>query len=85
VKKTLGHVDEPLGAMPGFALAGGVATYLLGQAGYRLRNGQGTDPARLAAAAACAVLAVLATSMDALVALALVAAVAAAMIVAERR
>jgi low temperature requirement protein LtrA len=85
VKKTLGHVDEPLGTMPGFALAGGVATYLLGQAGYRLRNGQGTDPARLAAAAACAVLAVLATSMDALVALALVAAVAAAMIVAERR
>ena len=36
--------------MPAFALAGGVAVYLLGQAAYRVRNGQGADPARLAAA-----------------------------------
>ena len=60
VKKTLEHVDEPLKAMPAFALAGGVAVYLLGQAAYRLRNRQGADPARLAAAAACLVLALVA-------------------------
>ena len=44
VKKTLEHVDEPLHGMPAFALAGGVAVYLLGQAAYRLRNGQGRRP-----------------------------------------
>jgi low temperature requirement protein LtrA len=84
VKKTLEHVDEPLKAMPGAALAGGVAVYLLGQAAYRMRSGHGADPARLAAAAACAVLAAVATQVDALVALAAVAAVAAALIASER-
>jgi low temperature requirement protein LtrA len=84
VKKTLEHVDEPLKAMPGAALAGGVAVYLLGQAAYRARNGQGADPARLAAAVVCLVLAALAGQIDALVLLAAVAAVSAALIAWER-
>ena len=84
VKKTLEHVDEPLKAMPAFALAGGVAVYLLGQAAYRMRNGQGADPARLAAAVACLALAVAGGQLDALVALAAVAAVVIALIGWER-
>jgi len=84
VKKTLEHVDEPLHGMPAFALAGGVAVYLLGQAAYRLRNRQGADPARLAAAAACLVLALVAGQIDALVALAAVAAVTTVLIAGER-
>jgi low temperature requirement protein LtrA len=84
VKKTLEHVDEPLEAMPGAALAGGVAVYLLGQAAFRVRNRQGADPARLLAAAVCAVLAAVATGMDALVSLTAVAAVTVLLITWER-
>ena len=38
LKKTLGHVEDPLKTVPEFALLGGVAIYLLGHVAIRLRN-----------------------------------------------
>jgi low temperature requirement protein LtrA len=38
LKKTLGHVDDPLGTVPAFALLGGVAIYLLGLVAFRYRH-----------------------------------------------
>src|SRR5215208_4146470 len=38
LKKTLGHVDDPLDTVPAFALLGGVAIYLLGLVAFRLRH-----------------------------------------------
>ncbi len=38
LKKTLAHVDDPLHVVPAFALLGGVAFYLLGLVGVRLRH-----------------------------------------------
>ena len=37
LKSTLAHVGGPLGAIPGFALLGGTALYLLAHVGFRLR------------------------------------------------
>jgi low temperature requirement protein LtrA len=37
-KKTLAHVGDPLHTIPAVALCGGVALYLLGHIGFRLRN-----------------------------------------------
>jgi low temperature requirement protein LtrA len=38
LKKTLGDYDEPLKAVPAFALLGGLATYLLGHVAFRFRH-----------------------------------------------
>jgi low temperature requirement protein LtrA len=38
MKKTLGHVEEPLKLVPTAALLGGAALYLLAHVGFRLRN-----------------------------------------------
>jgi len=38
MKKTLGHVEEPLELVPTAALFGGAALYLLAHVGFRLRN-----------------------------------------------
>jgi low temperature requirement protein LtrA len=38
LKKTLGHVDEPLKTVPAAALLGGTALYLLAHVAFRLRN-----------------------------------------------
>ncbi len=38
LKKTLAHVDDPLHAVPAFALLGGLAFYLLGLVAFRLRH-----------------------------------------------
>ena len=38
VKKTIGHVDEPLDDVPAVALFGGIALYYAGHVGFRLRN-----------------------------------------------
>jgi low temperature requirement protein LtrA len=38
LKKTLGHVDDPLDAVPAFALLGGLAFYLLGHVAFRFRH-----------------------------------------------
>ena len=38
LKKTLGHVEDPLHTVPAFALLGGVALYLLGHVAFRYRH-----------------------------------------------
>jgi low temperature requirement protein LtrA len=85
VKKTLGHVNDPLDAVPALGVAGGVALYLLAQTAFESRNGLWLDRPRLAAACACAVLVPVATAVSALVALALVAAVCGGMIALAAR
>ena len=69
VKKTLGHVDEPLETVPAVALCGGVALYLLAHVAFRLRNIGTWNRQRALAAVICIALIPLATSVDALGAL----------------
>jgi low temperature requirement protein LtrA len=38
IKKTLGHVGDPLETVTAFALLGGLATYLLGHVAFRYRH-----------------------------------------------
>jgi low temperature requirement protein LtrA len=38
LKKTLGHVEDPLKLVPAFALLGGTALYLLAHVAFRMRN-----------------------------------------------
>ena len=40
MKKTLAHVEDPLTAVPAFALLGGVAVYLLAHVAFRYRGGR---------------------------------------------
>jgi low temperature requirement protein LtrA len=80
IKKTLGHVDEPLADVPALALCGGVALYLLAHIAFRLRNVGTLNRQRLLAAALLLALWPVATSVDALVALALVATVLALLV-----
>ena len=70
VKKTLGHVDEPLDTVPAVALFGGVALYYAGHVGFRLRNVGTLNRPRLVAVALCLALIPVGTEVDALVALA---------------
>jgi low temperature requirement protein LtrA len=83
VKKTIGHVGEPLETVPAAALLGGVALYYAGHIGFRLRNVGTVSRPRLAAATLCLALIPVATEVDALVALAMAAAVAAGVIAYE--
>jgi low temperature requirement protein LtrA len=50
LKKTLGHVDDSLDAVPAFALLGGVAIYLLGLVAFRYRHVHSLNRRRLALA-----------------------------------
>ena len=83
VKKTLGHVDEPLETIPSVALFGGIALYYGGHIGFRLRNVGTVNRPRLIALLACAALIPLGTEVDALVAVALAALVTSAVIAYE--
>jgi low temperature requirement protein LtrA len=38
MKKTLGHVDDPLETVPAFALLGGLAAYLMAHVSFRYRH-----------------------------------------------
>ena len=71
VKKTLGHVDEPLHTIPAVALFGGVALYYAGHLGFRLRNVGTINRPRLTALVVCVALIPAGTEIDAVVALAL--------------
>jgi low temperature requirement protein LtrA len=84
IKETLGHVDEPLDTVPTVALLGGVALYLLGLVGFRLRLRSGFGRGRFTAAVISLALIPVALQLpNALEALALAAAVAAGLIVYE--
>jgi low temperature requirement protein LtrA len=77
IKKTIGHVGEPLKLVPAVALLGGVALYYVGHVGFRLRNVGTLNRPRLVAAAACLALIPVATLVPALSALGIAAAVTA--------
>jgi low temperature requirement protein LtrA len=83
MKKTIGHVDEPLKIVPAAALYGGIAMYYLGHVGFRLRNIGTWAPRRVAVAVLLLALIPLATEVDALVALAVAAAIPASVLVYE--
>jgi low temperature requirement protein LtrA len=74
VKQTLSHVGDPLGTIPAVALCGGVALYLLGHNGFRLRSVGSVSVPRLVVTMLCCTLiplAVLVPSLITLVVLAL--------------
>jgi low temperature requirement protein LtrA len=83
VKKTLGHVDDPLDVVPAVALCGGVAVYFLGDVAFRLRTLGSLSRGRPVAAVACAALIPLATEVSAIAALAGVAGVCVLLIAYE--
>jgi low temperature requirement protein LtrA len=85
LKTTLGHVDDSLEVVPGFALLGGVSAYLLGLVAFRFRHVHTVNRQRLVTAILLFALLPLATHVPALVTLAIVTAVLAAIISYETR
>jgi low temperature requirement protein LtrA len=85
IKKTLGHVEDPLELVPAAALLGGLALYLLAHVGFRWRNIHKLSTQRLAAAAVLVALLPAATRLPALATLAIAAALLAVLIVYEVR
>jgi low temperature requirement protein LtrA len=83
VKKTLGHVGEPLEVVSATALCGGVALYLVSGVAFRLRSLGALEPQRLLAAGACAAVLPLATQLDSLASLAVVSAICSALVAYE--
>ena len=71
VKKTIGHVDEPLDTVPAVALFGGIALYYAAHVAFRLRNLGSLNRERLVAVLIALALIPLALEVDALIALAL--------------
>jgi low temperature requirement protein LtrA len=70
LKKTIGHFDGHLDAVPAFALLGGLAIYLLGHVAFRYRHVHTINRQRLLLAIALLILVPPATAVPALLALA---------------
>jgi low temperature requirement protein LtrA len=83
MKVTLGHVDEPLGAVPAIGLSGGLALFMAAHVALRLRTFGTWGHGRPVATVVLVALIPVATFVPALVALVLVAAVCAALIAYE--
>jgi low temperature requirement protein LtrA len=79
-KTVLAHVDEPLATVPGVALAGGVALYLLAHVAFKRRTVGVWPLPRVVAAAVVLALLPLLLAVEGLAALALVTAVVATLI-----
>jgi low temperature requirement protein LtrA len=73
LKKTLGHVDDPLETVPAFALLGGTAVYLLGLVAFRYRHVKTVNWRRLGLAGVLVALLPAATELPALATVAIVA------------
>jgi low temperature requirement protein LtrA len=71
LKKTIGHFDEHLDAVPAFALLGGVAIYLLGLVAFRWRHIHTLNGRRLALAILLLILVPIVTDVPAIAGLAL--------------
>jgi low temperature requirement protein LtrA len=71
LKKTLGHYDEHLHAVPAFALLGGLAVYLLGHVLFRYRHIRTINRQRLLLAVVLVILVPVATEIPALATLAI--------------
>jgi low temperature requirement protein LtrA len=80
IKKTIGHVDEPLTVAPAVALFGGIALYYAGHIGIRWRLTRTLFRGRVVAFVLSLALIPVATEVDALVALALAAVLTSAVI-----
>jgi low temperature requirement protein LtrA len=85
LKKTLGHVEEPLKLVPASALLGGTALYLLAHVAFRWRNVHRFSVQRLTAAVVLVALVPAAVELPALATLAIVGALLIALIVYETR
>jgi low temperature requirement protein LtrA len=83
MKKTLAEVDEPLKTVPAFALAGGVAVFLLGLVAFRWRHVHTLNRQRFLYAVVLLAAFPLATEVPALVAVGIVTAVLWAIIAYE--
>jgi low temperature requirement protein LtrA len=73
LKKTIGHVDDPLETVPAFALLAGVALYLLGLVAFRYRHVKSINWRRLGLALVILALLPAATALPALATVAIVA------------
>jgi low temperature requirement protein LtrA len=83
LKKTLGHVEEPLKLVPAVALLGGTAMYLVAHVAFRLRNVHRLSVQRLLCAAVLVALIPAADELAALATLAILAALLVALLVYE--
>jgi low temperature requirement protein LtrA len=83
VKKTIGHVDEPLKIVPAVALFGGISLYYAAHVGFRLRNLGTLNRGRAVALLASLALIAITRDFDAVFALACAAALTAALIAYE--
>ena len=83
LKKTIEHVDDPLEAVPAFALVGGVAIYLLAHVAFRWRNVHTLNRRRFALGIGMFALIPLAVEIPALATLAIVTAIACVLIAYE--
>ncbi|HEV7806735.1 MAG TPA: low temperature requirement protein A [Solirubrobacteraceae bacterium] len=85
VKKTLGHVDEPLKLVPAVALLGGTAMYLLAHVAFRYRHIHTLNSRRLGVAILLVAFVAAAVEIPALATLAALAAALALLIAIETR
>src|SRR3954470_2508490 len=85
LKKTLGHIDDPLKVVPAVAMLGGTAVYLLAHVAFRWRNVHRFSWQRLALAVVLVALIPAATHLAALATLAVLAALLVALIAYEAR
>jgi low temperature requirement protein LtrA len=83
LKKTLAHHGDPLTIVPAVGLCGGLALYLLGHVGFRLRNVRSLNRHRLVVAVALVALVPAATKVPALAALAAAAALTGVLVAYE--
>lgn len=83
LKKTLGHVDEPLKIEVATAMFGGMATYLFAHLAFRWRNVHRFSSQRLIVALLCLAAIVPATEVDSIVALSVLTTFAVLLIVYE--
>jgi low temperature requirement protein LtrA len=73
IKQTLAHVGDPLDTVSAVALCGGVALYLLGHNGFRLREVGSVSLPRLVVTVLCCALIPVAVSIPSLITLAVLA------------
>jgi low temperature requirement protein LtrA len=85
MKKTLAHVEDPLKLVPGFALLGGVAIYLLAHVAFRYRHIHTINTRRLGLAVVLLALVPVAVELPALATLAILTALLVALIIYETR
>jgi low temperature requirement protein LtrA len=83
MKKTIAHVEDPLKLVPGFALLGGVALYLLAHVAFRYRQIHTINTRRLALAVVLLALVPVAVELPALATLGILAALLVALITYE--